>query len=105
MVNVDKLRDASPWHPMSDPVDLKHIGKFLEELGECSAAASRCMIQGINECEPVTGKPNKDWLEDEIADVLANIELVITRFGLNTDVIHARRKRKMDYLRQWHELA
>lgn len=44
LVKPDHL---SPWHPMTDPVDLKHMGKFLEELGECSAAAARCVVDQV----------------------------------------------------------
>lgn len=83
MANADDLRDASPWHPMSDAVDLKHLGKLAEELSEAGAAVARCIIQGIDEAEPVTGKINRQWLQDELADVQANIGLVIERFKLH----------------------
>ena len=73
MANADELRDANPWHPMSDAVDLKHLGKLAEELSEAGAAVARCIIQGIDEKEPVTGKINREWLQDELADVIANI--------------------------------
>lgn len=105
MVDHTTLRDPSPRHPMSDPVDLKHLGKFGEELGECQAAVSRCIIQGIDECEPVTGKQNREWLEDEIADVYANAHLVATHFGLSMERIGARAQRKMDHLRKWHDMV
>lgn len=105
MSDADQLRDANPWHPITDAVDLKHLGKFGEELGECGAAVSRCIIQGVAECEPVTGKVNQAWLEDEIADVRANAELVIERFGLDEARIAARAERKKLHLRQWHDLA
>lgn len=59
MSNENTLGFPNPWHPISDPVDLKHLGKLSEELGECSAAVARCIIQGIDECEPVTGKINR----------------------------------------------
>lgn len=90
---------------MKDPVDQKTIGKFLEELGECTAAASRCFIQGIDEREPVTGKLNREWLEEEIADVLANIELVGKRFGLDQKATGERVARKIAHLRKWHSMA
>ena len=90
---------------MQDPVDQKHIGKFLEELGECVASAARSFIQGILGCEPVTGKQNKEWLEDEIADILGNSELVIERFNLDQARIRARADRKKEQLRKWHEMA
>lgn len=105
MVDENKLVDANPWHPMTDSVDLKHLGKFAEELGECCSAVSRCIIQGIDECEPVTGKPNRKWLQDEIADVCANLDLVIERFNLDTSAIEARAAKKRAHLKSWHDMA
>lgn len=105
MANADDLRDANPWHPIKDPVDLKTLGKFLEELNECGSAVARCIIQGVNECEPVTGKINKEWLEDEIADVIAGIHLTIARFGLDTIRMYQRTMRKEKHLKQWHDMA
>lgn len=101
----DGTADATPWHPMSNPVDVKHLGKLAEELGELSAAVARCLIQGIDECEPVTGKPNREWLEDELADVFAGMQLVVPHFGLNVQRIEERIDRKMTRLRNWHEMA
>lgn len=105
MADADHLRDADPWHPMTDAVDLKHLGKLTEELAECIAAASRCVIQGVDELEPVTKKPNREWLEDEIADVYAGLLLTVDRFGLNTARIRKRMERKIEHLRQWHSMA
>lgn len=73
----------NPWHPITDSVDLKHLGKLSEELGELQAAVARCIIQGIDEREPVTGKVNRDWLTEEIADVQANLDLVVKRFEID----------------------
>lgn len=105
--NVEDLKKAgpNPWHPISDAVDLKHLGKLGEEVTELGSAVCRCIIQGVNECEPVTGRRNKVWLENEIADVLANIDLVIERFGLSVARINERRATKKDYLRTWHKQA
>lgn len=105
MADADKLRDASPWHPITDAVDLKHLGKLGEEANELGSAVARCIIQGVDEAEPVTGKLNRHWLEDEIADVLANVELVVRRFDLNEGRIAERAKRKRAHLRQWHDMA
>jgi hypothetical protein len=105
MSNADELRDASPWHPITDAVDLKHLGKLGEELNECGAAVSRCIIQGMDECEPVTGEINRDWLQDEIADVQANIDLVVARFNLDEEAMAARAERKIRHLKQWHGLV
>lgn len=95
----------NPWHPITNSVDLKHLGKLGEELGECSAAVSRCIIQGLAEAEPSTGKINAKWLEEEIADVLANIDLVVTRFKLNPLTIQQRKLRKEEQLKSWHDMA
>lgn len=94
-----------PWHPMSNPRELKTIGKLAEEVNELGAAIARCIIQGIDGLEPVTGKPNKQWLEEEIADVGANLELVVEYFNLDREFMRARHDRKIVPLRQWHEEA
>jgi len=96
---------VNPWHPMSNPVDVKHLGKLLEELGELTAAVSRCLIQGIDESEPITGKSNRVWLEEEIADVEACIDLVMERFNLNYRDILNRTMKKRDRLKSWHSMA
>ncbi|WP_316234631.1 hypothetical protein [Bradyrhizobium sp. SZCCHNR1020] len=89
---------------MRRPIDLKHLGKLAEELNECGSAVARCLIQGIHEREPVTGKLNRDWLEEEIADVLANIRLVQDHFNLDVHRIAERRQNKMAHLRAWHAM-
>jgi len=102
---VNPSKDTvSPWMPMTKPRDLKHIGKLQEELGELNAALSRCMIQGIEESEPMTGKVNRRWLEEEVADVLAGIELLMGHFELNRRFINGRSAIKMDRLRKWHAM-
>jgi len=105
MADADHLRDANPWHPMSAPIDLKHLGKLCEEASELGAAISRCIIQGIDEAEPVTGKINRHWLQDELADVSANADLVIEHFGLDRAAIQQRALKKKAHLKQWHSLA
>lgn len=94
----------NPWVPITTPIDLKHLGKLGEELGEASAAVSRCIIQGVGAAEPVTGKPNVVWLEDELADVLANIELVTQHFDLDRERMHRRAIGKARQLRAWHSM-
>lgn len=99
------LEALNPWHPITDSVDLKHLGKLSEETSELGAATARCIIQGIDEREPVTGKVNREWLEDEMADVYANMELVQERFGLNVGRIMTRAFDKKLRLRTWHRMA
>jgi len=97
--------DINPWHPITDPVTLKHIGKLLEELGELTAALSRCLIQGVDEAHPTTGKINRDWLQDEIADVWAGIDLLDEHLNLSTFDMEMRAERKKEGLSRWHEMA
>ncbi len=91
----------SPWTPTTDPQDLKVLGKHTEELGELTAATSRCVIQGIDESEPVTKKPNLLWLTEEVADVQATSELLIEHFGLDRDFIAKRKAKKLDGFYKW----
>lgn len=95
----------NPWHPMTKPVDLKHLGKLAEELGECQSAVARCIIQGIEEYEPITRKSNRKWLEEEIADVMANLALVIAHFNLDKERMSKRVDVKSAQYKLWHEMA
>jgi NTP pyrophosphatase (non-canonical NTP hydrolase) len=97
-------KPLNPWVPERDPTTIAVLGKLMEETGELVAAASRCLIQGAGEAEPITGKPNLDWLEEEIADTLANLEMVTTHFGLDRDAIDARMSMKLGRLVRWHAM-
>jgi NTP pyrophosphatase (non-canonical NTP hydrolase) len=92
---------ADPWQPASDRATVAVLGKLLEELGEATSASSRCLIQGIDESEPVTGKPNREWLEDELADVLNIAQLAIDHFGLDRPRIEGRVRQKRTFLSRW----
>lgn len=104
-------RVMNPWHPMTAPIDLKVLGKLQEELGEIQevlarlqTALARCVIQGVGGLEPVTGKSNKVWLEEEIADVEAGLELAKERLLLDRLFIIKRAARKRKQLKTWHEM-
>jgi NTP pyrophosphatase (non-canonical NTP hydrolase) len=92
-----------PWHPIKNAVDLKHLGKLGEEVGELGRIVSRTIIQGLDGIDPENGKINREELQNEIADVIANIELCAQRFGLTVD--HERIRRKKAQQRAWHEAA
>lgn len=93
----------SDWQPITNKHDLAVLGKLGEEASELSTACHRCTIQGMDEQEPTTGKPNRQWLEEEIADVLAMAEIAMDRFGLNPEVINDRRMRKVAYKQPWFD--
>lgn len=149
---------VSPWQPMSRPIDLKHIGKLLEELGEavsaaspyvrdnlqneladvianielCEthfqltvgeaapptgqritalkfalgqavAAASRCLIQGIDGTEPTTGRCNKEWLQETLTNLKGCIRAAIDRYRFYVGGMQSRTTLKKENLRRWHQ--
>lgn len=104
MSETDNIPEPSPWQPITKSIDLKHLGKLAEEINELGSAIARCIIQGLHEREPVSGKLNIEWLEDEIADVLAGINLASSHFKLNTQGMDIRRLRKQKQLAKWHNM-
>lgn len=100
----EKGNIISPWKPTTNTLHLKVLGKALEEFGEVSSAVARCIIQGIDECEPVTGKPNKRWLAEELADAYAVMSKLVEAFGLDKDFIEERAYKKYDGFTYWHSM-
>jgi NTP pyrophosphatase (non-canonical NTP hydrolase) len=97
--------EPKPWTPITDSRQLRYLGKLLEELGELTAAVSRCIIQGIDEKEPVTGKLNRTWLEEELADVEACMSTVAHELNLDQVKIGSRYSFKRTKLVKWLDLA
>lgn len=97
------LENPTPhkWVPETDPVRCALLLKFSEEAGELVAAISRCLMQGIDEREPVTGKLNREWLEDEMADVLGLLELTTQVEFLNRSRIAERAQKKRAMKLDW----
>jgi len=95
---------VTEWIHESDPVRLRRLGKTGEELGEAMAVVSRCIIQGIDEIDPSSGKTNRLRLEEELADVLAQIECTVDAFGLRTDFIKERGAKKVEQMAVWEGL-
>lgn len=93
-----------PWQPEQDRINLAVLGKMGEELGECVTVTNRCIIQGIDEREPETGVLNREWLMDEIADVIAAIRTGVAHFGLDQQSIDERVQTKIAHLQAWHKM-
>ena len=92
------------WVPTTDLMTLRRFGKMLEELGELTEVASRCIIQGIDELDPSTQRYNRVRLIDEIADVYAQLDETIDAFMLNRTYIEKRRAAKRAYMQEWEEM-
>lgn len=99
---MTKFNDP-PWHPIADPVDLKHLGKLGEETGELSRIVSRTIIQGMTGIDPETGEMNCQNFAKEMADVIANIELCCDHFGIALDLARIERKKRLQ--KDWHKAA
>lgn len=94
-------KELSDWQPITNKHDLAVLGKLCEEVNELGAAISRCIIQGLDEAEPVTHKINRKWLEEELGDVFALATIAIERLGLNDSAISDRSARKIRYKMPW----
>jgi hypothetical protein len=94
----------SPWEPDTNPANLRPLGKCIEEVCEAGAILARCIIQGIEESEPVTGKPNRQAVEEEVADVQATSEILIEHFGLDRTRIAVRAMEKKAGLKAWFDM-
>lgn len=95
-------KPLNAWHPETRPIALAILGKLSEELNECGAIVSRCIIQGINESHPETGKVNRDELTKEIADVIALINVAVKYFAPGDSVsMETRRTLKEAHIERW----
>jgi hypothetical protein len=95
---------VNKWVPTTNLMELRRLGKLGEELGELSNVASRCIIQGLDETDPGTGRVNRDRLLDELADVAAQIDCTITAFKLNAAHFGQRRRAKRDQMAEWEAM-
>ena len=100
--NINPL--IHPWYPETETNRVRALGKALEELGELVSATARCLIQGIDEREPVTGKPNRQWLEQEVADVRTQCAILVETFDLDTQAIATRTRKKYDQMQEWRSM-
>ena len=94
----------NPWNVETSPLRKRHLGKTLEELGELTAVVARCMIQGIDEVDPSSGKLNRLRLEEEIADVYAQLDMLEDLFDLDRIFISDRIVVKQGHMDKWSRL-
>lgn len=100
----DVMKAPSNWRPETDLIRLAVLGKLAEELAEAGAIVARCIIQGIEECEPETGLPNRIALEKELADVQAAAGHAIAAFNLDTLLMQRRAAMKFKHKQLWHDM-
>lgn len=95
----------NPWMPERSPLILRRVGKTGEEAAELLKVTNRIVIQGIDGVDPESGKTNRQCLQDEAADVLAQICLCINVLGLDQAAIDARVTRKLELMAEWEALV
>ena len=98
------MSGVTMWVPTTQLWQLRRLGKLLEELGELTEVASRCIIQGIDEIDPKTGVVNRERLWRECADVAAQINCTIRAFDLPADDIDERVQHKEALMDEWEAL-
>ena len=89
------------WVSESDPLILRRVGKAGEELAELAKVCSRITIQGFAGIDPKTGISNRQSLEEEIADVMAQCECMIKTLELDAAAISARTISKIVLMDKW----
>jgi NTP pyrophosphatase (non-canonical NTP hydrolase) len=94
----------SKWIPTTDLLMLRRMGKLSEELGELQAVAARVIIQGIDEIDPGTGRMNWQRLQDELADVQAQIGCTVLALSLDQAYMARRTAEKIQQMNEWESL-
>ena len=105
MNKTENKHNLQPWYVETDAQRLRRFGKTLEELGELQAVVARCIIQGIDEVDPSSGKVNRKRLEEGIADVDAQLDLLMSAFDLDQQFIYTRSNDKVDQMHTWERLV
>lgn len=96
---------VSTWIPTNDPILLSALGKLCEEAGELVSIISRIIIQGgLDECDPETGKSNREALQEELADVQGLSNLVANVLFLDHQGIDLRANKKYNMKAEWLEM-
>lgn len=93
------------WKPEPDVVIHQALGKACEEATELAGILARCLIQGLDQSEPATGKPNRQALFEEIADLDAAVQWLRELLDDGYDQYDgARADRKLAGFHRWQRL-
>lgn len=98
---LEATEQVSEWRPITNIYQLGLLGKLCEEANELGAACARSIIQGLDEQVPNKDYTNREWLENEIADVYALADAAVDRLKLNTIRIAARVRAKRTFKAPW----
>ncbi|MDK4703859.1 hypothetical protein PH562_16530 [Rhizobium sp. CNPSo 4062] len=90
------------WKPEPDVLIHQALGKACEEASELATILARCLIQGLDQSEPVSGKPNRQALFEEIADLDAAVQWLRELIGDDYD--ESRADRKLNGFHRWQRM-
>lgn len=85
------------------PLVAKGLGKLIEECAELSTVAAKKLNYMDIDVHPDGKGSLKERLEDEIADVMAAVNIVTENFDLNQIKIHNRLQEKKILFRQFQD--
>lgn len=98
------MTNLTKWTPTTDLMMLRRMGKLQEELAELASVAARCIIQGIDEVDPGSGKVNRQRLIDELADVQAQISCTVQALDLDRNYMARRTAEKTRQMLVWESM-
>lgn len=93
-----------PWKCETNQLILRRVGKLGEELAELLKVTNRIVIQGYDGVDPENNKSNQQALTEEIADVMAQCEVVKKHLTLDERFIKDRIKVKKKQMGEWEWL-
>jgi NTP pyrophosphatase (non-canonical NTP hydrolase) len=75
-----------------------------EECAEVVVAVSKINRFGVNSFHPASTRSNLDHLEEEIGDVLAMIDLLLSQGVINQDNLDLAKAAKFEKLKKWSKI-
>jgi len=72
-----------------------------EECAEVTQAISKIFRFGFDSEHPVTNKPNRQSLEEEVGDLLAMVDIMIEKCIISDTNVNEARKAKREKLKIW----
>lgn len=75
-----------------------------EECAEVTQAISKIFRFGFDSKHPISGKTNKESLEEETGDLLAMIDIMVEKCIISDSKINEARKAKREKLKKWSSI-
>lgn len=82
-------------------MSMNGYNKLQEEMGESVQVIAKQLAYWGHDYHPDGGPSLKSRIEDELADVMAAIDFVIAKNGLNRRAMESRKARKLTLYQEW----